>query len=102
MTKQTLLGMSDAEFDALIERYIERESQDTGEIDAELFFDALADFVAAPKETTIELIGEWREGRLILRPETPVPPEVVIQGNRIAAPGLTFVIQIQQPKPALS
>jgi len=95
MSERTLLGMSDAEFDALIERYIERGLQDTGELDADLFFDALADFAAAPAETTIELMGEWHEGHLTLRPERPVPPEVVVQDNRIVAPGFTFVIRMK-------
>ena len=95
MSERTLLGMSDAEFDALIERYIERGLQDTGELDADLFFDALADFAAAPAEATIELMGEWHEGHLTLRPERPVPPEVVVQDNRIVAPGFTFVIRIK-------
>ena len=87
--------MSDAEFDALIERYIERGLQDIGELDADLFFDALADFTAAPAEATIELLGEWHEGHLTLRPEKLVPPEVVVQDNRIVVPGFTFVIRIQ-------
>jgi len=97
MNERTLLGMSDADFDALIERYIERGRQGADELNADLFFDALADFVAAPTETTIELRGEWHEGHLTLRPEGPVPPEVVVQDNRIVAPGFAFIIRVEQP-----
>ena len=100
MSERTLFGMSDAEFDALIERYIERGLQDAGDLDAELFFDALANFVAAPTEATIELLGEWHEGHLTLRPERPVPPEVIVRDNRVVAPGFTFVIRMRQPAAA--
>jgi hypothetical protein len=97
MNKQSLLGMSDAEFAALVERYIERESAGPAELDADLFFDALADFVEAPVETTIELEGEWHEGQLTLKPEEPMPPDVVVQDNRIVSPGYTFIIRVKQP-----
>jgi hypothetical protein len=97
MSKQSLLGMSDTEFAALVERYIERESAEPAELDADLFFDALADFVAAPLETTIELEGEWHQGQLMLKPEEPTPPDVVVQDNRIVSPGYTFVIRVKQP-----
>ncbi|MCI0398294.1 MAG: hypothetical protein L0332_11790 [Chloroflexi bacterium] len=97
MSKQSLLGMSDAEFEALIERYIERQSAGPAELDADLFFDSLADFVAAPAETTIELVGEWHEGQLTLKPEEPPPPDVVVQDNRIVSPGFTFVIRVKEP-----
>ncbi|TEU11390.1 MAG: hypothetical protein E3J21_23765 [Anaerolineales bacterium] len=98
MSERTLLGMSDAEFDALIERYIERGLQDAGDLETDLFFDALSDF-AAPIEAAIAPLGEWYKGHLTLRPEKPVPPEVVVQDNRIVAPGFTFVIRIKQPTP---
>ena len=45
MKGKTLLGMSDAEFDKLIETYLEREETNPSEVGAELFFDAVADFL---------------------------------------------------------
>jgi len=90
------MGMSNQEFEQLIEQYIERGSRETDDLDADMFFDALADFVAAPSEVTIELRETWHEGHLSLRAEGAVPPEVQVHGNRIMAPGFTFVIRPEQ------
>ena len=81
MSERTLLDLSDEEFNTLIEQYIERGTQETDDIDADLFFDALADFMDGPAETTIELEGQWQEGYLSLSPESPVPPEVMVYDN---------------------
>ena len=96
MSERTLMGMSSEEFEQLIEQYIERGSRETDDLDADMFFDALADFVAAPSEVTIELRETWHNGHLSLTPEGSVPPEVQVHGNRIIAPGFTFVIQPEQ------
>ena len=96
MSERTLMGMSNEEFEQLIEQYIERGSRETDDLDADMFFDALADFVAAPSEVTIELSESWHEGQLSLMPEGSLPPEVEVHGNRIIAPGFTFVIRPQQ------
>jgi hypothetical protein len=92
MKEKTLLGMSDAEFDKLIETYIEREETNPGEVGAELFFTAVADFLTPLPE--IELVGEIESGAFKLKPQKNVPPEVTIEGNRIVAPGFTFVIRM--------
>ena len=40
MEGQTLIGMSDAEFDNLIERYLRRGEQEPRELETGAFFDA--------------------------------------------------------------
>ena len=96
MNQRTLLDLSDEEFDTLIEEYIERGSQQTDDLDADIFFDALADFVAASPETPLELNGKWHEGEFILTPEGSIPPEVEVHRNRIITPDFTFVIRLEQ------
>ncbi|MBN1890655.1 MAG: hypothetical protein JW850_21855 [Thermoflexales bacterium] len=100
MNERTLLGISEAELEDVIERYLARGEQEPHDLDADTFFDALADFTAAPAETTIELTGEWQAGQFVLKPAEPVPPEVVVQNNRISAPGFTFVIRPISPVPS--
>ena len=97
MSQRRLSTMNDQEFDLLIDQYIERGSQQTDDLDAEIFFDALADFISASVEPNIELNGTWHEGDLILSPSGSIPPEVEVHGNRIITPDFTFTIQLQQP-----
>jgi len=66
-------------------------------LDAEIFFDALADFISASVEPNIELNGKWHEGDLILCPSGSIPPEVEVHGNRIITPDFTFTIRLEQP-----
>ena len=97
MSDRTLLDLSDEEFNALIEEYIERGSKQTDDLNADIFFDALADFVEASPETPLKLNGTWDEGELILSPSSSFPPEVKIHNNHIITPNFTFVIQLEQP-----
>lgn len=97
MSERRLSTMSEEEFDVLIDRYIERGSQETDDLDADIFFEALADFISASVEPNIELNGKWDEGNLILSPEGVIPPQVEVHGNRIITPDFTFTIRLEQP-----
>ena len=97
MSQRRLSTMSDQEFDLLIDQYIERGRQETDDLDAGIFFDALADFISASVEPNIELNGKWHEGHLRLCPSGSIPPEVEVHGNRIITPDFTFTIQLEQP-----
>lgn len=92
MKEKTLLGISDAEFDQLIETYIEREATNPSEVEADIFFAAVGDFLTPPPE--IELVGEMESGAFKLRSQKKIPPEITIEGNRIVVPGFTFVIRL--------
>jgi len=51
-TSEKLVGeLNEIEFNALIERFIERETEGTGEVPAEVLFEALPDFWAAMAES---------------------------------------------------
>ncbi len=97
MSERRLSTMSDQEFDLLIDQHIERGTQQTDDLEAGIFFDALADFISASVEPNIELNGTWHEGDLILCPSGSIPPEVEVHGNRIVTPDFTFTIQLEQP-----
>jgi len=64
---QKLIGeMSDTEFRALVEQFIDRETQGTAEAPADVLFEALPDFFAAAEIQRVEVDGELRGDRLVL------------------------------------
>ena len=95
MNGNTPFGMSNEEFKVLIDKYIERGSQNTDDLDleADMFFDAVSDFMDGLSEVTLEIEGTWHNGNFQLAPKGPLPRDVHISGNRIALPGMTFIIQ---------
>ena len=99
MEGQALIGMSNAEFDNLIEHYLRRGEQESRDLEGGEFFDAVANSVAVPTETTIELTGEWRQGHLVLKPARPVPPDVIVRDNQISTSGFTYVIRVNPASP---
>ena len=89
--------MSTEEFDAVIDQYIERESQDMDEMPAPIFYQALRDiFSTSQVEETVELQGNVVDSQLELLPKESVMglPGVVIRGNEIIVNQLRFVIHL--------
>jgi hypothetical protein len=87
--------MSNEEFDAVIDAYIERETQDTGELSAPVFYQALREiFSAEAIEETIELQGELEGNRLRLHPPVPPLPLVIVHDNEIVVNKIRFIIHI--------
>jgi hypothetical protein len=60
MSGKRLTEMSGEDFDAIVESYIERESQNMGEVDAPLFYEALEEIFAA-EPTLVELEGQFEK-----------------------------------------
>ena len=75
---QKLIGdMDDAQFDALIEQFIERETQDTDEVPADVLFEALPDFFAAAEAIQrVEVGGELHGDRLVLSIPDELPARI--------------------------
>lgn len=97
--------MSTEEFDAVIDQYIERESQDMDEIPAPIFYQALRDIFTVPEvEETVELQGHVVDSQLQLLPKESVftLPGVVIRGNEIIVNQIRFVINLGNSTPALA
>ena len=94
VTTQKLIGeMDGAEFDALIERFIERETQDTDEAPAGVLFEALPDFFAATGAIQrIEVGGELYGDRLVLSIPAELP--VRIREVEVRFPAMRVVVSV--------
>jgi hypothetical protein len=71
--------MNEVEFNALIEEFIEREMEGTGEVPAEVLFEALPDFLAVMAESAqaVEMTGEVLGDRLVLSALDDLPADVL-------------------------
>jgi hypothetical protein len=57
--RQRIAGMSEAEFDALIDGSIERSAASSGELPADVFFDLLLERIAARTSAAPEVKYHW-------------------------------------------
>ena len=96
--------MNPEEYSAVIDKYIERESQDMDEVAAPLFYQALQDIWGLEQvEETIELEANLVDGQLQL--QLPRPGEdlsgVAVHDNEIIVDNLRFIIRLAEAVPAL-
>jgi hypothetical protein len=95
MREKLITEMSREEFDAVIDAYIERETQDLGELLAPVFYQTLREILSAEAiEETIELQAELEGNRLILHPPVPPPPLVMVHDNEIVVNNVRLIIHI--------
>ena len=70
MGEQLISNMPTDEFDAVVDAFIERETQEMGELDAPLFYEALKEIMTSDASTemttTIEVEGEIVDNQLVL------------------------------------
>lgn len=85
MTEKALTDMNYNEFQSLIEGYVDRSSQESGEMPASSFFELLFDRMAERVTETIELEGEIVGNQLILRLPIDKETAVQVQDNEIVA-----------------
>jgi hypothetical protein len=93
MSETSITEMSSEEFEAIIEAYIERESQNMGEIEAPLFYEALEEMFSAKPET-VELVGRIVGSHLQLHPATQEVPGVRVHDNEIVVNNIRFIIRL--------
>ena len=80
MDNRTLLDLSDEEFKTLINNYAERGADDF-DLEADMFFDALADFMEElSEEVTLEVKGTWHNAQSRLNAHESSPGECAAQG----------------------
>lgn len=84
MTKKRFDDMSEAEFDSLVDGYIERADTGYGEMPAGIFLDLLAERIATKADETLNLSLEIVGGKLVITPDREVAG-VVVRGNEILA-----------------
>jgi hypothetical protein len=97
ISEKQITEIEGEEFEAIIEAYIERESQsmgqNMGEIDAPLFYEALEEIFAAEPET-VELEGHIVGSHLQLHPAAHDVPGVRVHDNEIMVNNIRFVIHL--------
>jgi hypothetical protein len=82
MSPQTFAEMSETEFDALIDDYIEREAAGYGEMPAEIFFDLLLERSAAKTRQLLNLEVAVVDNHLVITPDRETG-DVIVRGNEI-------------------
>jgi hypothetical protein len=95
MTEKLLTEMSYDEFQTLIDEYIDRSSQQTGEMPASTFFELLFERLAARTQQTIEVIVRIVDRGLVLSvPEQESSP-VQVQGNEIVVGNQRIIVRLE-------
>jgi hypothetical protein len=80
MDKRPLSDMPKEEFATIVEAYIERETKETGELDAPLFYEALREMVEADVAAEgIEVEGTIVDNQLVLNLPEEWEPEQYMQ-----------------------
>ena len=92
--KKRLDEMSEAEFDSLIDGFIERTATGYGEMPAEFFLDLLVERLEARADETVNLSIDVREDDdLIITPDRELS-DIVIRGNEILVGTRRFVLKL--------
>lgn len=95
MEEKRLTELNAAEFEELINNFIDRERKTTGELDAPLFYAALESIYAAEQAPkTVELEAQVIGKELQLRLPTATATGIEVHGNEISVNNLRFVIQL--------
>lgn len=95
MSPQTFAEMSEAEFDALIDGYIDREAAGYGEMPAEIFLDLLLERSAAKARQSLNLEVAVVDDHLIITPDRETG-DVIVCGNEILVGGHRLVFQLAE------
>lgn len=95
MAEQRLTEMNREEFGQLINDFIDRETKEMGELEAPLFYEALASIYALDATPqTVKLEAQVVGKELQLRLPTAVAEGIEVHGNEINVHNLRFVIQL--------
>jgi hypothetical protein len=96
MTKKRFDEMDEAEFDSLIDGYIERTATGYGEMPAEIFLDLLAERMEAGADETVNLSIDVSKGDdLVITPDRELS-DIVIKGNEILVGKRRFVLKLTE------
>lgn len=88
--------MNDAEFDRLVESYIDKEATGYGEMPAEFFLDLLAERELDKAGETIILSIELDDsGNLVIIPDREMS-DLLVRGNEIVTGNRRFVLHFRR------
>ena len=94
MTKKRFDEMSEAEFDSLIDGYIERAATSYGEMPAEFFLDLLMERMVAKADEIVNLsIDVGETDNLVITPDRELS-DIVIRGNEIFIGKRRFILRL--------
>jgi hypothetical protein len=90
MNNKKIDEMATTEFNAIVDAFIERESQDCGELPANVFYDALENIFRNPEEaTTVEL-----EAQVIGSELQFALPDIALPGITVHNNNVRFVVRL--------
>ncbi len=95
MIEKALTEMNYDEFQSLIEGYIDRSAQESGELPASSFFELLFDRMAERVTEIIELEGEVVGNKLILRLPADQQTAVHVQDNEIVVGDRRIIVRLK-------
>ena len=96
MNEQRLSDLSEAEFDKLIDGYIDRTASGNGELPADVFVDLLAERTAAANAAPVVLSIDVRGNQLVITLDRE-GGDVIVQGNEVVIGGRRLVLRLAQP-----
>jgi len=95
MSNKKIDEMEPTEFNAIVDAFIERESQDCGELPAHVFYDALENIFRKPEEaTTVELEAQVIGSELQFAIPDVALPGITVHNNQIMINNVRFVVRL--------
>jgi hypothetical protein len=95
MNNKKIDELETTEFNAIVDAFIERESQDCGELPASVFYDALENIFRKPEEAvTVELEAQVIGSELQFALPDVALPGITIHNNQIMINNVRFVINL--------
>lgn len=96
MDEKLLTEMSATEFEALLDGYIDRSSEQSAEVPAGAFFELLFAHAAQRATKTVEVEGRVVNGRLVLAAPGAAAPHVYIRENQIVIGDQRVVVKLME------
>ena len=97
MTDRPITDMKTTDFLTIVDKYIERETGEMGEVAPALFYEALENIYAPPVPALIELEGKIVDERLQLHPFSNLL-NVRVKNNEILVDNTRIIIRLSPNK----
>ena len=98
MSERRIKTIEFDEFQSLADEFIDRSSQEYGEMPASSFFELLFEKMAERVTETIELEGEIVDDQLVLRVPPDVETAVQVKNNEILVGDQRIVVKLKDDK----
>lgn len=95
MSKQRIKTMDFDEFQSVADKFIERSSNEFGEMPASPFFELLFEKMAERVTETVEVEGEIVNNRLVLKLPTDTETAVQVKDNEILIGDRRIVVRLK-------